>query len=135
MLVNGDGGLGKTTTAEALMARVPPGGYWFVDDPDDFREVEGYLLSGQGLIIDEIRLASMDPNTVKKLLDVEKARRISCRHFNGTIPAGCPRILCTNSPIEEFYPRMPNPHDKTGVYRRHLWQNIRRDVRSNVTFV
>ena len=43
LVLSGDGGLGKTTLAEALIATVCPAGYWFIDDPDDLRELEGQL--------------------------------------------------------------------------------------------
>jgi len=129
LVLSGDGGLGKTSLAEALMADVAPGGYWFVDDPDDFREIDGMLVGGHGLVIDEVCLAKLNPNHVKKMLDLDQGRRISCRHFNGTIPKGCPRIFCTNSSMEEFYPHMPNPHDRKGVMRRQMWQSVLKDTR------
>ena len=130
LVLSGDGELGKTSLAEALVASVSPGGYWFVDDPDDFKEIDGMLAEGHGLVIDEVCLAKMPPNQVKKMLDLEKSRRVSCRHFNGTIPKGCPRILCTNSSVDEFYPRMTNPHDRKGVMRRQMWQSVSKDTRA-----
>ena len=118
--------------AMGLMAEVSPGGFWFVDDPDDFREIDGMLQEVHGLVIDEVCLAKMNLNHVKKILDLDQGRRISCRHFNGTIPRGCPRIFCTNSSLEEFYPKMPNPHDRKGVMRRQMWQSVLKDTRVGV---
>ena len=135
LVLSGDGDLGKTSLAEALIAEVSPGGYWFIDDPDDFREVDGMVLEGHGIVIDEICLSAMAPNSVKKLLDVERARRVSCRHFNGTLPRGCSRILCTNSSSDEFYPIMRNAHDRKGVMRRQMWQDVKRDTRVQVTYL
>ena len=129
LVLSGDGGLGKTSLAEALMMIVSPDGYWFVDDPDDFRELEGLLKQGQGFIVDEISLADFKPNQIKKLYDVVKTRRVKCRHFNATIPKGCPRIYCTNDTLEKFYPPMKNQQDRTGVFRRHLFQVVVQDVR------
>jgi hypothetical protein len=54
LVLSGDGGLGKTSLAEALIADVCPGGFWFLDDPDDFREIDGEIQSGHGLVIDEV---------------------------------------------------------------------------------
>jgi hypothetical protein len=123
------GRLGKTNLGEALIHELCPGGYWFVDDPDDFRELEGHIQPGQGIVVDEIALKDYTVNQVKKLYDVEKARRVKCRHFNGTIPEGCPRIFSTNSDMEGYYPKMKNKHDRTGIMRRQLFQTVRRDVR------
>jgi len=132
LVLSGDGGLCKTSAAEALIDEVAPGGFWFLDDPDDVRELEGLMESGHGFVVDEISLNEVKPNQVKKLYDVQKARRIKCRHFNASIPKGCPRIFCTNSPLELYYPPMKNPHDRTGVFRRHLFQVVRRSLRASM---
>ena len=128
LIISGDGGLKKTCLAEALIHLVSPDGFWFVDDPDDLRELEGLLLPGQGIVVDEIELSAMTPNQVKKLFDVVKTRRIKCRHFNGSIPKGCPRIFCTNSDRDAFFPKMKSPHDRTGVFRRQLFQVVSHDL-------
>jgi hypothetical protein len=73
LILSGDGGLGKTNLAEALLNEKCPQGYWFVDDPDDFRELEGLLEPGQGILIDEVTLSAVPPNQIKKLFDTEKA--------------------------------------------------------------
>lgn len=64
---------------------------------------------------------------MKKLLDVEKMRRVKCRHFNGTISQA--RIFCTNSGKGDFFPHMTQKHDRTGVLRRQLFQAVSSDVR------
>ena len=80
------------------------------------------------MVVDEIELSAVPPNQIKKLFDVVKARRVKCRHFNGTIPQGCPRIFCTNSDFDSFYPKMPKKEDRTGVFRRQLFQVVRHDL-------
>ena len=37
LVLSGDGGLGKTHLAEALLSSKCPAGYWFLDDPEDFK--------------------------------------------------------------------------------------------------
>ena len=132
LILSGDGGLGKTSLAEALAMEKSGSrmGYWFVDDPDDFRELDGLIKKGDCICIDEVLVAKMTPNQIKKLFDVQKARSITCRHFNGAIPAGCPRILTTNSTFEEFYPEM-SKQDRKGVMRRQRWVEVDRDLRSS----
>ena len=129
LVLSGDGGIGKTSLAEALLARVSAEGYWFVDDPDDFRELEGQLSEGEGILVDEIKLATYPVDQIKKLFDLEKARRIKCRHFNATIPRMCARIFTTNSTFATFYPKIENTFDHTGVMRRQLFQSLLGDVR------
>ena len=128
LVLSGDGGLGKTNLAEALLKEVSPAGYWFIDDPDDFREIDGMIKPGEGVVVDEICLATFPPNQIKKLYDLEKTRRPRCRHFNASIPAGCPRIFCTTSGLQAYYPKM-SQWDRTGVFRRHLFQEVLQDVR------
>ena len=106
-----------------------PQGFWFLDDPDDFRELQGLLATGQGIVIDEITMSEYPPNQIKKLFDVQKTRRIKCRHFNGTKPYGCPMILSTNSGVEKFFPRLDDKNDKTGIFRRTLFQTVESDIR------
>jgi len=129
LILSGDAEFGKTSLAEALISVVSPDGYWFLDDPDDIRELEGELTSGQGLVFDEMELTGMTANQIKKLFDLAKTRRVKCRHFNGTIPSLCPRILCTNSEKHEFFPVIKSRKDRNGVKRRHLFQEVLRDVR------
>ena len=130
LILSGDGDLGKTSLGEAMLSHICPDGFWFVDDPDDFRELEGLLEEGQGILIDEITLQDCKPNTIKKLFDVKKTRRVKCRHFNATKPKKCPMVLCTNSKERAFFPVMECKNDRTGVFRRMLFQNVLQDVRS-----
>ena len=129
LVLSGDGGLGKTHLGEALLLQVCPAGFWFVDDPDDFRELDGQIQEEHGILVDEVNLQSFAVNEVKKLFDLEKTRRVKCRHFNGTLPARVPRIYCTNSPEDSFYPRFPSKQDRTGVLRRQLFETIPKDLR------
>jgi hypothetical protein len=115
--------------AQALAYKVSPTGYWFVDDPDDFRELDGEIQPGEAIVVDEIKLADTKPNEIKKLYDVEKARRIRCRHLNGQIPEHCPRIFVTNSKKSSFYPDM-EAGDETGVMRRQIFATVTRNLRA-----
>ena len=81
------------------------------------------------MLVDEIEMSSWTPNQLKKLFDVVKSRRIKCRHINGSPPKGCPRIFCTNSDFDDFYPKMKNKQDRTGVFRRQLFQVVVRDLK------
>ena len=82
----------------------------------------------QGIVVDEVCLAALGCNQVRKMFDLEETRRISCRYMNATIPARCPRIFVTNSSKHEFYPKMSS-RDATGVKRRQLFVEVIRDVR------
>ena len=124
LVLSGSGGLGKTNLGEALLSKLCAEGFWFVDDPDDFREIDGLINSSHGLLVDEISLEKMHINQVKKMVDLEKTRRVKCRHFNGTLPKGCPRIFCTNSSIEDFFPDFPSKADRVGVLRRVVFVDI-----------
>ena len=129
LVMSGDGNLGKTSVAAAMLSKVCPGGYWFLDDPDDFREVEGLLEEGDGILVDEINLAHLSPDEIKKAFDLEHTRRVRCRNINATVPSGCPRIFCTNATKERFFPRSMSTFDTNGIGRRHLFQNVIADVR------
>ena len=129
LALSGDGGLCKTSCAEALASEICLRGYWFVDDLDDFRELDGLLEPGDVVVVDEVTVAALPVNETKKLFDVKKTRRMRCRHFNGTIPKGVWRIFCTNSSRAKFFPDFPSPEDRTGVMRRILFEKIIRDMR------
>ena len=75
-------------------------------------------------------MSSYTPNQIKKLFDVRKTRRIKCRHFNGTKPKGRKMILTTNSVKEKFFPTLDDKNDRTGIFRRHLFENVITDIRS-----
>ena len=130
LVLSGDGGTGKACLAEALACQASSTGFWFLDDPDDLRTLEGLIQPGHAIIIDERDLAEVPVNQVKKLLDLAKTRSIRCRHFNETLPAGCPRIITTNAAdLESFYPMMRNRQDRTGVLRRQMFQVVAKSVR------
>eukprot|EP00972_Heterocapsa_arctica_P116304 16452354-Heterocapsa_arctica.AAC.1 len=129
LILAGSGGLGKTQLAMALMHHLCPGGFWFLDDPDDFRTIDGDLQPGHGIVVDEVTLQQTKPNQVKKMFDLENARSIACRYFNASLPGGCPRIFITNDEENEFLPSM-NKRDGSGVKRRMLFQEVERDIRS-----
>ena len=133
LVLSGEGGYGKTNLAESLAADVAADGYFFIDDPDDFRELDGLIVAGKhAIVVDELTLSAMPVNEVKKMFDLEKTRRVRCRHFNGTLPKDVPRIFCTNSSEAAFYPHFPSNHDRTGVMRRQLFQIVEADLRKVV---
>jgi hypothetical protein len=129
LVLSGDAGKGKTNLGEALLLEKCPAGFWFLDDPDDFREVEGLIRPEHGILVDEITLQGLTPNQIKKLFDLEKFRRVKCRHFNASIPARCRRIFCTNSKKQDFYPKGMSKFDRAGIYRRQVFQPITSDLR------
>ena len=102
--------------------------YWFVDDPDDLKNIDGQIRAGHGILIDEIKLCDVPPNQIKKMFDLEHTRSIRCRNVNGTLLAGVPRILTTNSTKDEFFPPM-SAQDRTGVERRHIFEVVKQDIR------
>jgi hypothetical protein len=128
LVLSGDGDLGKTALAMALILYLCPSGFWFLDDPDDFREIDGDVVEGHGIVVDEIELSSFHPNLIKKLFDVKLSRRIRCRHLNAFLPKQTPRIYITNSCQEDFYPAMKK-QDATGVKRRQFFVDVTHDVR------
>lgn len=128
LILSGLGGLGKTQLAKALMLHICPAGFWFLDDPDDFRELGDSLQERQGMVVDEVCLATLGCNQIKKMFDLEETRRINCRYLNATIPAGMPRIFVSNSSEQDFYPKM-TMRDMTGVKRRAFFAEVIRDVR------
>lgn len=101
---------------------------WFLDDPDDLKNVDSQIRLGHSILIDEICLFDVPANQIKKMFDLEHTRSIRCRNVNGTFLAGVPRIFTTNSTKKEFFPSM-SAQDRTGVERRHIFETVNVDVR------
>ena len=57
LILSGDAGFGKTQLAKALMLHVCPAGFWFIDDPDDFRDLEGQTRSSDGFVAQRVTVA------------------------------------------------------------------------------
>lgn len=129
LVLSGDGGLGKTELACALMHHVAPSkAFHFLNKADRIRDV--VWAPGEGLVIDEVCLADMEIDNVKAWLDLKKTRDVSARNRDGTIPKGTPRIFATNWVWEQFWPRdaFHKNHAKP-VSRRVLWVAVHADAR------
>ena len=129
LIIYGAGGLGKTEFGCALMHVVAPArSYHFVNKIDRLRDV--FFCPGQGLVIDELCLASKDIDDVKALLDLTKNRDVECRNRDGMIPRETPRIFSTNWRWSQFWPRaaMTTEH-AAAIERRVLWIEVGSDLR------
>ena len=85
---------------------------------------------GDGLVVDEVCMAAMEIDDVEAWLDLKKGRDVACRHKDGSIPKGTPRIFSTNYVWERFWPRGASSEDRsTPIKRRILWVNVRKDLR------
>ena len=129
LVVFGKGGLGKTEWACALMGvLVGRDGFHFVNKVDRIRDVT--FMPKQGLVVDEACLKLMAVDDVKSLLDLEKTRDIGCRNRDGNIPKGTPRILSTNWSRPAFFPQEAFLEEHLdAIERRHLWVEVRKDIR------
>lgn len=131
LFLYGDAGLGKTEFACALMHTVAPAKvFHFVNKLDRLRDV--LFAPGEGLVFDEAYYAACSIDDFKGIVDVEKGRDVACRHKDGTIPAGTPRIFSTNWPREQMLPREALGGFHGGaVCRRMLWVDVKADLRKD----
>ena len=128
LVLFGDGNLGKTQLACALIHHVSPGhAYHFINKVDRLRDV--MFSPGEGLVVDEVCLASRSIDDVKGLLDLEEGRDIDCRNRDGFIPMETPRAFLTNWPWEQFWPREALGSQAKPVTRRILWVAVEKDLR------
>ena len=132
LILCGGGGLGKTELACALMKTVAPAGaFHFINKIDRLRDV--VFCPGEGLVVDESCFYNSDVDDLKNLLDLEKGRDVECRNRDGHIPKLTPRIFSTNWPAELFWPRHAlSPMHATAINRRHLWVDVKSDLRAPV---
>ena len=128
LILSGDGDLGKTRFACALMLHVAPArAFHFLNKLDRVRDV--VFGPGEGLVVDEVTLAERHIDDVKGLVDLEEGRDIDCRNKDGFIPEETPRILLTNWAWDSFWPREALGSHATPVTRRVLWVNVKKDLR------
>ena len=60
---------------------------------------------------------------------MEEGRDINCRNKDGFVPEETPRIILTNWPWEQFWPREALGSHATPVSRRVLWVDVKKDLR------
>jgi len=95
----GDSGKAKTDFALAQASRP-----LLIDEPEKLKEINPTFHNL--LVFDDMNFGpsglNFTPEKTIHLLDMKKTRTFKLRYFNGTIPAGMPRIFVTNlTPPEE----------------------------------
>ena len=98
-----------------------------MNKPDRLRDV--VFGPGEGLVVDEVTFAERTIDDVKGMVDLEEGRDVSCRNKDGFIPAEVPRIISTNWPWEQFWPREALGSHAVPVTRRVLWVEVTKDLR------
>ena len=129
LLLQGEGGLGKTELACALVHAVSPTkAYHFVNKVDRLRDIS--FSPGEGLVVDEACLAMKDVDDAKALVDLKKSRDVTCRNKDGHLPCRTPRVFSTNWPWSQFWPRevFDDAHN-LAISRRVLWVTVKTDLR------
>ena len=129
LVLQGPGGLGKTELACALMHEcVKSAGFHFVNRLDRIRDVR--FGPSQGLVIDEAFLGDRSIDDAKNVVDLSKTRDIVARNKDGVLPKGTPRILSTNWPWDQFWPKeVREIQHHEAINRRVLWIEITADIR------
>ena len=129
LILSGDGGLGKTELACAMVHAVATSkAFHFLNKIDRLRDV--MFSPGEGLVIDETYLANMHIDDAKGLLDVVKNRDIACRNKDGHIPRGTPRIFTTNWSWDDYWPREAfSTRHQTAIRRRVIWVDVAQDLK------
>lgn len=120
---------GKTELACALMLKVRPAGFHFLNTTDDLKRVD--VEADEGLVIDETLFSDHTANDCKAWCDLKFQRFTQARNNNGKIPQGTPRIFTTNYPFEEFWPRdlLKADHIES-IRRRMMWVSCAGDLRN-----
>ena len=125
LILSGRGEIGKTSLAAAALASIC-GHYHFISSRD---QIKGLIfLNSEGLLWDEACFAELDVDLCKGLVDLEHDRSIRCRHVDGMIPAGTPRVYATNHSWESFWPRLDQEH-RHAIQRRVEWVTVAEDLR------
>ena len=101
LIIQGQGGLGKTEMAKSILASM--GKYFFVDSLDT---VKSLLFTGkESILFDDVMLQNFSVDEVKSFLDIKSERAVKCRHEDGFIPADTVRIFLTNHERHTFFPK------------------------------
>ena len=121
LIIQGEGGLGKTEMAKAILASM--GKYFFVDSLDT---VKSLLFTGkESILFDDVTLQNFSVDEVKSFLDVKSERAVKCRHEDGFIPADTVRIFLTNHERHTFFPRETENKDHSrAINRRMIWVTV-----------
>lgn len=121
LIIQGEGGLGKTEMAKAILASM--GKYFFVDSLDT---VKSLLFTGkESILFDDVTLQNFSVDEVKSFLDVKSERAVKCRHEDGFIPADTVRIFLTNHERHTFFPRETDNKDHSrAINRRMIWVTV-----------
>ena len=121
LIIQGEGGLGKTEMAKAILASM--GKYFFVDSLDT---VKTFLFTGkESILFDDVSLHTFTVDEVKSFLNIQSERAVKCRHEDGYIPANTVRIFLTNHDRHSFFPReVDNKDHAIAIDRRMIWVNI-----------
>lgn len=80
-------------------------------------DLKSFNPSFDGIVFDEINLKKWIPSSVKVLLDREYGGSVHCRHHNGKIPPGFPRVVCVND-IDDLYPENCSAVDRDAIGSR-----------------
>ena len=119
LIIQGPGGVGKTAIARAVLKQLC-GKFHFIDLLGRVKHLS--WLPGDGILFDDISLATLPIDNVKGILDVELGRDVHCRHENGMIPRSTLRIFATNHSRETFFPRgWDDPAHVEAITRRFRW--------------
>ena len=121
LIIQGEGGLGKTEMAKSILASM--GKYFFVDSLDT---VKSLLFTGkESILFDDVTLQNFSVDEVKSFLDVKSERAVKCRHEDGFIPADTVRIFLTNHERHAFFPRETGNKDHSrAISRRMIWVKV-----------
>ena len=99
LIIQGQGGLGKTEMAKSILASM--GKYFFVDSLDT---VKSLLFTGkESILFDDVTLQNFSVDEVKSFLDIKSERAVKCLHEDGFIPADTVRIFLTNHERHTFF--------------------------------
>lgn len=130
LILHGEGGLGKTELACAVMYELT-GPFFFLDKLDAAKKIQ--FRGGEGLVIDDVNFSKLEVDDVKSWLDIQKPRFTHCRNDDAFIPAKTMRIFTTNSRRVDFFPVEARMEEHVKAIKRRVeWVDINEDVRRPV---
>ena len=130
LILHGEGGLGKTELACAVMYELT-GPFFFLDKLDAAKKI--HFRGGEGLVVDDVNFSKLEVDDVKSWLDIQKPRFTHCRNDDAFIPAKTMRIFTTNSRSVDFFPVEARMEEHVKAIKRRVeWVDINEDVRRPV---